>query len=219
MSKNNPTIEETQAAYLEVYKEECSTDEAMCIIHDFVKYRAFADRVDFPNEGEHFDDPKTIGSFVESRKHREDRKRDHEEYESDLKKMTPKQRWLHMEGFDNPLGEWVEKYMETDAGCELFIGVCQIWTDAYPHQLEKVLNGLLEYAKKDPPPGIETIPETIKEFMETKEAEYILRWFLGICNDGGRASRTIHNCARAFFLHKWETFQVLETRVKTESEE
>lgn len=86
-----PTVLETQAAYSETYKEPCSVDEAMCIIHDFIKYREFADRIDFPDEdSELFVDPKTISDFIVSRKQREDRKRDHEEYESNLSKMTPK---------------------------------------------------------------------------------------------------------------------------------
>lgn len=207
-----PTVLETQAAYSETYKEPCSVDEAMCIIHDFIKYREFADRIEFPDDSENIIDPKTIGEFIVSRKQREDRKRDHEEYESNLAKMTPKQRWLHLEGFDNPFGEWVEKFMETEAGCELFVNVCQIWTDAYPHQLEKVIDRLFEYSKQNPPPGVEKIPESAEAFLKTKEAEFILRWFVGICNDGGRASRTIHHCARAFFLHKWDTFKVLAQR-------
>ena len=219
MSITAPTIDETKAAYLEVYKEECSADDAICIIHDFIKYREFADRIEFPDDGIHFIDPKTINEFVASRKQREDRKRDHEEYENDLMKMTPKQKWLHIEGFDNPLGEWVEKFLETDAGCELFVNVCQIWTDAYPHQLEKVINGLLEYSKENPPPEIEKIPENAEEFLATKEAEWLLRWFVGICNDGSRASRTIHHCARAFFLHNWDTFHIIEPKARIETEE
>jgi hypothetical protein len=134
-------------------------------------------------------------------------------------KMTPKQKWLHIEGLDNPFGEWVEKFLETDEGTELFVNVCQIWTDAYPHQLEKVVNGLFEYSKQNSPPGVDEIPESAEEFLKTKEAEFLLRWFVGICNDGGRASRTIHHCARAFFLHDWDSAQVFEPRARINDEE
>lgn len=86
----SPTIEETKTAHLEVYKKPCSTDEAIGLIHDFVKYREFADGINFPDGGRNFIDPKTISEFIESRKAREERECDYDEYKRKLKEMSPK---------------------------------------------------------------------------------------------------------------------------------
>lgn len=205
---NTPTVTETQIAYTKIYKEPCSVDEAMCLVHDFIKYREFADKIEFPDDGVNFIDPKTIDEFIESRKDREIRERDHCEYKQKLRSLSPKQLWLHEEGFDNPFGLWVEKFLDTIPGCEVFDSVCAISIEPQPDELKNVLEGLLEFAKQNQPPFVENIPD-VDKFLASKEANYLIGWFAGICNDGGRAFRTIHLCARAFFLHDWDTFEVL----------
>ncbi len=207
-----PTVEETQDAYLKTYGDACSTDEAVAILHDFLRYRDWMDKIKISEEAEYIADmvdPDTIELFIQSRRDREIEKKDHDEYTKMVSEMEPSQRWLYEEGLDDGFGKWVQHFLDSSKeGQELVESVSSIWTDAYPHQLKKVVEKLFDYAKENPPPEVKRIPDSIDEFLTTEEANHLVGWFVGICNDGGRACRTIHHCARAFSLHKWDTFKI-----------
>ena len=208
METKQPTLEETKEAYLSEYGAQCPDEVAQRLLQDFVEYRGWADKLP---ERKYVISPKTIREYIAHEKMREESAKEHEEYERKLSEMSPKERWLHLEGFDNPLGRWVEAFLDTESGNKVFDSVSSLWNAASESNLRMVVDGLYEYAQKGLPPDVQAIPNP-DEFMATKEAEHILGWFVGICNDGSRACRTIHICARAFFAHDWKTFQVLATK-------
>ena len=217
---SHPTIEETQASYLNVYGEKCSTDQATAILHDFVRYRSWADKIEKTEDHKKWCiDPETIEEFIEGRKMRDDREKEHREYEEKVSKMSPTERFLHTNGFDCPFGKWVQEFVDnSDKGKALYEEFCCVWNGDEHGLMRRLLEGISEYSKTNPPPEVEKIP-SVDDFFSSEYSSAISGWFDGIFNDGERALRTMHVCIRAFFIHDWSTFQVFSPEKSEDARE
>lgn len=207
MSDKNPTIEETSAAYLKIYGEPCSPEDAAAISHDFARYRSWADNSEVLQSAlktsiVNIVDPKTISEFILERKEASEHHRFTSDWREQLSKMSPRDRWLSEEGFDNPFGRWVQDFLEeTQEGAAIYNRV--VGLSAYDQKdLRAILEAIVDHSKKVPPPDEAKPPVEIDDFLASDEVGKLIGWFCGICLDGARATRTIHICVASFFAKK-----------------